>query len=33
MTRTRSIDDLVVREVLYYEKFTDEPFTGKAVAR
>jgi antitoxin component YwqK of YwqJK toxin-antitoxin module len=29
MTEARSIDDLVKRDGLYYEKFTDEPFTGK----
>jgi len=26
-----NIDDLVVREGLHYEKFTEEPFTGKTV--
>jgi hypothetical protein len=29
MTNAYSIDDLVLREGLYYEKFTDKPFTGK----
>ena len=29
MTKAYSIDDLVKREGLYYEKSTDEPFTGK----
>ena len=29
MVLSETMDDLVVREGLYYKKFTDVPFTGK----